>query len=228
MSVLKSWIGAAVAVLALCAGVHADTTVSQSNDPTAALGVDIATLLGQENSAFGLVSPARLQALVTPPRELRGKPGSSGAIVWDDAWLASQPPAEGDAEFQCLATALYFEARGESLRGQVAVGEVILNRVEDANFPDTICGVVHQGNGNGCQFSYTCDGQADRIREPAAWEVSTKIARALLDGAPRALTDGATHFHTPAVRPDWSRRFERTASIGRHIFYRAPIRSAMN
>lgn len=227
MSVLKCWIGAAIAVLALAGGVRAELTVSQSNDPTATLGVDIATLLGQEKSAFGLVSPARLQALVTPPPVLRGK-ARKGEISYDAAWLASLPAARGGAEFQCLATAIYFEARGEGIKGQVAVGEVILNRVEDANFPGTICGVVNQGNGKGCQFSYTCDGRADRIREPGAWDVSAKIARALIDGAPRQLTDGATYFHTLAVRPAWSRRFERTASIGHHIFYRAPLRSAMN
>lgn len=227
MSVLKCWTGAAIAVLALAGGVRAEMTVSQSNDPTATLSVDIATLLGQEKSAFGLVSPARLQALVTPPPALRGK-ARKGEISYDAAWLASLPAAKGGAEFQCLATAIYFEARGEGIEGQVAVGEVILNRVEDANFPGTICGVVNQSNGKGCQFSYTCDGRADRIREPGAWDASAKIARALIDGAPRQLTDGATYFHTPAVRPAWSRRFERTASIGHHIFYRAPIRSAMN
>jgi hypothetical protein len=227
MSVLKCWTGAAIAVLALAGGVRAEMTVSQSNDPTAALGVDIVTLLGQEKNAFGLVSPSRLQALVTPPPELEGE-ARNGGIAYDAAWLASQPAATGGADFQCLATALYFEARGEGVVGQAAVGEVILNRVASPSFPSTICGVVNQGNGRGCQFSYTCDGRADRVREQGAWGAAAKIARALMDGAPRTLTDGATYFHTPAVRPAWARRFERTASIGRHIFYRAPIQSAMN
>jgi spore germination cell wall hydrolase CwlJ-like protein len=227
MSVLKCWTGAAIAVLALAGGVRAEMTVSQSNDPTAALGVDITTLLGQEKNALGLVSPSRLQALVTPPKELRGKP-RKGGISYDDAWLAGQPAAKGGSDFQCLATALYFEARGEGVAGQAAVGEVILNRMESASFPSTVCGVVNQSNGRGCQFSYTCDGRTDRIRDQGAWDAATKIARALMDGAPRALTDGATYFHTPSVRPSWSRRFERTASIGHHIFYRAPIQSAMN
>jgi spore germination cell wall hydrolase CwlJ-like protein len=227
MSVLKCWTGAAIAVLALAGGVRAEMTVSQSNDPTAALGVDITTLLGQEKNALGLVSPSRLQALVTPPKELQGK-RRKGDIGYDEAWLASQPVPKGGSEFQCLATALYFEARGEGVMGQAAVGEVILNRTESGAFPGTICGVVNQSNGNGCQFSYTCDGRADRISEPGAWTAAAKIARALMDGAPRPLTEGATYFHTPSVRPSWSRRFERTASIGRHIFYRAPIQSAMN
>ncbi|MFM2356359.1 MAG: hypothetical protein RLZZ528_2095 [Pseudomonadota bacterium] len=157
-----------------------------------------------------------------------GRRPVTASAGFDELWLASQPAATGDAEFECLAKALYFEARGESLRGQAAVAEVILNRRESPDYPRTICGVVEQGGKGGCQFSFTCDGASDRIREPEAWDRAQKVARAMLDGAPRLLTDGATHFHTPAVRPGWARRFEKTAEIGRHIFYRAPIRTAMN
>jgi spore germination cell wall hydrolase CwlJ-like protein len=141
-------------------------------------------------------------------------------IRLDAAWLAALPPASGDQEWTCLAEALYFEARGESVAGQVAVAEVILNRRDSGAYPGTVCGVVRQR----CQFSYTCDGISDRIRERAAYERVGKIARLMLDGAPRALTGGATHFHTGAVRPAWSRRFPQTARIGAHYFYRQPIR----
>ncbi len=226
MSVLKCWTGAMLMALALGGSVHAEMTVSQSNDPTAALGVDIASLLGQERNALGQVAPSHFEALVTPPA-LRGK-SRDEPMSYDTAWLAGQPAAKGGSDFQCLAQALYFEARGEGIKGQAAVGEVILNRVESPSFPGTICGVVNQGNGRGCQFSYTCDGRSDRVGDQGAWGAAGKIARALMDGAPRELTDGATYFHTPAVRPAWSRRFERTAQIGRHIFYREPIKSAMN
>lgn len=228
MSVMKCWTGATLVALALTGPVRAEMSVSQSNDPTAALGVDIATLLGQEKNALGLVTPARIQALTTPPvlRGVKTKPGE--AITYDTAWLSAQPAATGGAEFQCLATALYFEARGEGAKGMASVGEVILNRVDSGVFPRSICGVVNQGGSGGCQFSYTCDGASDKVREHGAWDAAAKVAKALMDGAPRTLTDGATYFHTPAVRPSWSRKFERTAQIGRHIFYRAPIRSAMN
>lgn len=224
-------------LLGLAGGLHAEMTVSQSNDPAAAIGMDLTALLGQDRAGLGAVEGHRLAAIVTPPvaeRKTGGKTGGktgrkAGApIAWDAAWLAAQPAAQGDAEFQCLATAIYFEARGENLAGQAAVAEVILNRVENPQFPRTICGVVNQSNGQGCQFSYTCDGRADRIGDRAAWATAGKIARAMIDGAPRALTEGATYFHTPAVRPSWSRRFELTARIGRHIFYRAPIVTAMN
>lgn len=213
-------------LLALAGGVRAEMTVSQSNDPTAAVGMNLTALLGQEKAALGAVSGARLEAIVTPPAS-KSKTGGD-KIAYDSVWLASQPAAKGGAEFECLATALYFEARGEGIKGQAAVAEVILNRVESPSFPRTICGVVNQSNGRGCQFSFTCDGYSDRIREQGAWSVARKVARVMIDGAPRKLTDGATYFHTPSVRPSWARRFELTAKIGRHIFYRAPIQTAMN
>ncbi|MDW4548032.1 cell wall hydrolase [Defluviimonas sp. D31] len=226
MSVLKCWTGGMAMLLALTGGVHAEMTVSQSNDPTAALGVNLSTLLGQERAALGAVDGERLEAIVTPPKP-KAK-ARTAAISYDADWLASQPAPKGGPEFECLATALYFEARGEGIKGQAAVAEVILNRVESKSFPRTICGVVNQGNANGCQFSYTCDGRPERISEKRAWKTARKVARAMMDGAPRQLTDGATYFHTPSVRPSWSKKFDRTAMIGSHIFYRAPVRTALN
>ena len=216
-------------LLGLAGGLHAEMTVSQSNDPSAAISMNLSAVLGQERAALGAVSGARLTSLVTPPAILAPKRAKKGSdIGYDATWLASQPVAKGGEDFQCLASALYFEARGEGVKGQAAVAEVILNRVDSTQFPRTICGVVNQSNSRGCQFSYTCDGRADRIYDKSAWVTAGKIARAMMDGAPRALTEGATYFHTPAVRPAWSRRFERTAQIGRHIFYRAPFQTAMN
>src|SRR5262249_52346868 len=130
----------------------------------------------------------------------------------------------GDEQWECLAKAAYFEARGESIKGQFAVAEVILNRVESKIYPGTVCRVVNQGGSGGCQFSFTCDGISDRIREKDAWRTAGRIARLMLDGAPRALTDGATSFHTRKVRPNWAGRMERTASIGQHMFYRVSSR----
>lgn len=215
-------------LLGLAGGLHAEMTVSQSNDPTAAISMNLSALLGQEKAALGAVSGSQLTSLVTPPAVTAKRSKSTGKMGYDAAWLASQPAPKAGPELECLASAIYFEARGEGIKGQAAVAEVILNRVDSAQFPRSICGVVHQSNGRGCQFSYVCDGRADRIRDRGAWVVATRIASALMDGAPRALTSGATYFHTPAVRPSWSRRFERTAQIGRHIFYRAPIQTAMN
>jgi spore germination cell wall hydrolase CwlJ-like protein len=145
-------------------------------------------------------------------------------IHYDRAFLAGLPTASGDAQWRCLTEALYFEARGESTRGIFAVAEVILNRVDSRRFPGSICGVVNQGTGERyrCQFTYTCDGLAERVREPRAWTRVGKVARLMIDGAPRTLTEGATHYHTRAVDPNWSRVFARVSTIGEHHFYRMP------
>ena len=147
-------------------------------------------------------------------------PRMTPVVRYDQAFLDALPGASGDAEWECLARAIYFEARGEAVRGQFAVGEVIMNRVASPLYPGTICRVVNQGGSGGCQFSFVCDGLIDRIREKDAFATAGKIARLMLDGAPRVLTDGATHFHTRGVRPGWAHRMPQTASIGQHMFYR--------
>jgi spore germination cell wall hydrolase CwlJ-like protein len=152
------------------------------------------------------------------------------AGVYSKAYLRSLPVAKGGKEWACLTEALYFEARGETVKGQFAVAEVILNRVSSPSFPDTICGVINQGTGRkfACQFTYTCDGRAEVIREPKAYEMVGKVAKMVIDGMPRTLTDGATFYHTKAVRPRWARVFERTATIGFHHFYKKPVRVSQN
>ncbi|MCG7519669.1 cell wall hydrolase [Ruegeria sp. Ofav3-42] len=151
-------------------------------------------------------------------------------VSYSKAWLDQLPKATGDEHFKCLAEALYFEARGESVRGQFAVAEVILNRVESGRFPNSLCGVIKQGTGKKyqCQFTYTCDGQKEVIREKKAYERVSKVARAAIDGVGVGLTEGATHYHTKAVRPSWSRVYKETARIGVHIFYRHNYRTASN
>ncbi len=224
MRSLRLWAAGLMAIAVLAGHVSADETLSQSNDPTAAVDAGLATLLASERAAIGRIDAAALSRL--EPRPARARRGRPGEVRHDADWLAAQPAATGGAEWRCLAEALYFEARGETVAGQFAVAEVILNRRDLQAYPATVCGVVKQGTGRrfACQFSYTCDGRADRIREPAAFERAGKIARAMLDGAARALTEGATHFHTTAVRPRWARRFPQTARIGSHLFYRQPVR----
>ena len=230
MLVLKTCARSIALLLILSGGLHADVTVSGSNDPTAALDARLTALLGQEHSALGSVSGARLEAIVTPPVRKAGrlKVAPSTEIVYDAAWLAKQPAPKGDAQFECLAEVVYFEARGETVQGQAAVAEVVLNRVDNPEYPDTVCGVVNQGNSRGCQFSWTCDGRSDVVGDKSAFQNAAKVARVMLDGAPRALTKGATHFHTPAVSPRWASKLTRTGQFGAHIFYRLPQRTASN
>ena len=151
-------------------------------------------------------------------------------MQYSRAWIDSQPAASGGDDWQCLSEALYFEARGETVKGQFAVAEVIMNRVKSARFPTTVCGVINQGTGKKyqCQFTYTCDGHAETIREPKAFERVAKVAKLTLDGGMPELTSGATHYHTTAVSPAWSRTYRRTARIGMHLFYRHNFRTASN
>lgn len=153
-----------------------------------------------------------------------------GGVVFTRAWLEKQPKPSGGPEFRCLSEALYFEARGETVKGLFAVAEVIRNRVKSKRFPNSYCGVINQGTGKKfrCQFSYTCDGIPEKVSEPRAYARVAKVARAAMDGLASPLTDGATFYHTTAVRPSWARVFSRTAHIGDHYFYRRGKRLASN
>lgn len=218
------------AATCVVAPAQADVSISSSTDPTAVLDNRLTALLGAEKSALSAVSDRRMEQLVRPVRAKHsGVP--TGEISYSRAWLDAMPAVSGGADWQCLSEALYFEARGESIKGQFAVAEVILNRVSSSRFPDTVCGVIHQGTGKKyqCQFTYTCDGHDEIVREKGAYARGAKIARIMLDDAPRELTGGATYYHTKAVSPSWSRKFNRTATIGMHHFYSAPMRlSAKN
>jgi spore germination cell wall hydrolase CwlJ-like protein len=118
-----------------------------------------------------------------------------------------------------MALAMYWEARGESRQGKVAVGSVVLNRVADRRFPDSVCGVVYQGGETPpCQFSWWCDGKSDRPTNRSAWSESLSLAGEVLSAETRDPTNGALFFHNSSMRPPWQRT--RTAVIGNHIFYR--------
>lgn len=178
-------------------------------------------LIEQDNASLReLADHGRTRAQAAPAAE----------IEYSRDWLEAQAAASGGSQWRCLAEALYFEARGESVRGQFAVAEVILNRVDNPAYPDTVCGVIHQGTGRKyqCQFSYTCDGLPDAILERDAFDRVGKVASVMVEGAPRKLTDGATHYHNRAVTPRWARSFARTAAIGVHYFYRQPTLLSQN
>ena len=144
------------------------------------------------------------------------------ATTFDGSVLDKKGKKVSDKELWCMATAIYFEARGETLKGQFAVAEVILNRADSPLYPRSVCAVVNQRGRGACAFSYVCDRHSDKMRDPGARAVAMRIARVMLDGAPRQLTEGATHFHTRNVKPGWARKFRHTATIGAHIFYRQP------
>jgi spore germination cell wall hydrolase CwlJ-like protein len=120
----------------------------------------------------------------------------------DHAWMRNPLPASvfSRAEQKCLANAIYFEARSESVRGQAAVAQVVLNRVRNPTYPASICGVVYQNDHwlNRCQFSFACDGRKKRVTEPRS----------------------STHYYASYVSPGWARSMKKMTKIGLHIFYR--------
>jgi|TARA_R100001163_G_scaffold52714_1_gene40046 spore germination cell wall hydrolase CwlJ-like protein len=133
-------------------------------------------------------------------------------------------------ELACMATAIYFEARGEPMVGQVAVAQVIMARVNDERYPNTICEVVKQGYyyswnpeipiPDKCQFSFWCDGKPEKIKDEDAYFWATEVADAVMVGTLYDTTQGATHYHAYYVQPSWSKKFTQTVRINDHIFYR--------
>lgn len=200
--------------------VSAEVVVSTSNDPKVILGDTLRGMFDVEQAGLSSLSANRVKRLSVEPQTRAATPD---VVRYDASFLSGIPFEEGGEAWNCLAEALYFEARGEPVKGIFAVGEVILNRVEHPDYPDSVCGVIYQGTGKKyqCQFTYSCDGLKEVIAEPKAYKKVGKIAGLLLDGeAPMDLTDGATHYHTKAVKPRWSRVFSRTTTIGVHHFYR--------
>lgn len=128
-------------------------------------------------------------------------------------------PAFAKDELGCLTAAVYYEARGEPLAGRRAVAQVVLNRVRDRRWPDTVCGVVLQRNARACQFSFVCDGSLDRPIDAAAWSRARALAEDALAGRSRSTVGAATHYHADYVAPGWSRRLPEFARVGSHLFY---------
>jgi hypothetical protein len=160
---------------------------------------------------------------------IAGGAPSAQAIAYQpsQAALNFKYKGESQAEFEererrCLATAIYFEARGEPLQGQVAVGQVIMNRVRSPNFPETICGVVYQGQmAPGCQFSFACDGKTDTPKRDGHWALAQKLAKQITSGEVWLPEIGySTFYHADYVSPHWKSAMNKIDSIGRHIFYK--------
>src|SRR5271165_4336903 len=126
-------------------------------------------------------------------------------------------------ELRCMATAIYFEARDEPIKGQIAVAQVIMNRIRSPFYPKTICGVVYQGerNRHGCQFSFTCTGKSNSVREKPEWATAVKIAKQVIAGEVWLDEVGyATHYHATYVHPQWRFELDKITQIGGHIFYK--------
>ena len=143
----------------------------------------------------------------------------------DHRWAGTALPPKvfSKREQRCLASGIYFEARGEPVKGQAAVAQAILNRVRNPAYPGTVCSVVYQNKRwrNRCQFSFACDGIRDRVRSRRHWSMAQDIAMAVTAGKIwLGQVGSSTHYHAVYVRPKWTRTMKRVGRIGLHIFYR--------
>lgn len=207
-------------LVAMGTPLSADVTLSTAGDPKVELNNRLTTLWGSERRALETLGvKGNLSRLVDEEVE---------DPLYSRKRLSAMSKPSGGKEWQCLTEALYFEARGETLKGIFGVAEVILNRVDDRRYPNTVCKVINQGTGERyrCQFTYTCDGRPEHMRDERAHALVGKIAKLMVNGAPRKLTKGATHYHTKSVNPKWAKVFPRTTTIGYHHFYREPSRVA--
>ncbi|MEM6493832.1 MAG: cell wall hydrolase [Pseudomonadota bacterium] len=181
-------------------------------------------------SAFYYLADPPHEALVTLPESnpaLRRASGSREIGARIDAGPAARPFMAGTGASlaraqECLAQAIWYEAASESVSGQRAVAQVVLNRVAHTAWPGSVCGVVYQGSERktGCQFSFTCDGSLSRRASGRGWTAAQRLASEALKGSVYAPIGHATHYHTLWVNPRWAKRLTHVGTIGAHRFYR--------
>lgn len=205
-------------------------------------GINFASLVVNAAVIVGLVAVSNSYASINPDLEA----DTQKVIVVEKTVFSTQPTAEmlvqrndfiNNPEYAsysqefCLAQNIFFEAGIDNLAGMAAVANTVLNRVENGSYPDTICGVIHQGERdssgnmirNRCQFSWYCDGKSDVVPASENWERSKQVAWDILHtNEYRGIAEGATHYHATYVNPRWSqhRDMSEVGRIGEHIFYR--------
>ncbi|ODT14977.1 MAG: hypothetical protein ABS35_33065 [Kaistia sp. SCN 65-12] len=170
------------------------------------------------------------KSMSAPFQALLGKPMGATAIGKDGKpdhwWVMNKIPtnARSATEQKCLATAIYFEARGEPMKGELAVAQVVINRLKNPAYPNTICGVVYQNKDmrNACQFSFACDGIKDRITDQTSWKRAQTLAKRVLneDNWWNADVGSSTHYHATYVRPRWAKTMKKMQKLGHHVFYK--------
>ena len=182
----------------------------------------LATAYAQAEPDYAKASPFEALLQDEDPNDGRFIPPMAKG---DHSWIQNPLPASvfSKKEQACLANGIYFEARGESVRGQAAVAQVILNRVRNPAYPNSICGVVYQNDNwlNRCQFSFACDGRKKRIESPANYKVAQDVAMAVTAGKIFIPEVGSsTHYYANYVHPGWARTMQKMTKIGLHILYR--------
>jgi spore germination cell wall hydrolase CwlJ-like protein len=174
------------------------------------------------DASMGTVQPEKLSFEYQPQIETGEFLDQNTTAHFKDYLNTIKVNVDGfDTEAHCMAQAIYFEARSEPIEGQLAVAQVVMNRVGDRRYPNSVCAVVFQNERwkHRCQFSFACDGKSDRPRETRAWNLATKISYVAIADRWQDITKSATHYHADYVQPYWSKSMEKTVVYGQHLFY---------
>ena len=224
------WRGRELACAALLLGSASCVPSQASYAPAAVAGQGAGETAGSagavpaapepEPMVLQAVSPTDAASInATIPLDSGANPRAASIV------FAGAGPIDRMRSLQCLAEAIYYEARSESEDGQRAVAQVVLNRVRHPAYPGSVCGVVYQGPmraGGGCQFTFTCDGSLASPPSGFGWFRARRIAADALAGTVYAPVGLATNYHTHQVLPVWAFRLAKATVIGNHIFYRTP------
>jgi spore germination cell wall hydrolase CwlJ-like protein len=184
----------------------------------AAMAIILATASAAIGASLTYHPPAEHVALAQPTVQVAAIPKPATDVVMTQLL----------AEHKCLSEVLYYEARGEGAGGQKAIAEVVFHRMNHGDYGHSICAVVYEGKDRpGCQFSFTCNGDMKRAKQPGAWRESEMLAAQILTGQMQLKnsTGGAINFHAISVAPDWAETMDRTTQIGNHVFYRGVPRT---
>lgn len=171
-----------------------------------------------------MVEPLLLKAVdrETAKKANDAVPLTTSPVPAAKSFIFAGTPADFERATDCLAATIFYEAGAETISGQMAVVQVVLNRLRHPAYPKSVCGVVFQGQERrtGCQFSYTCDGSMARTPSPSAWARHRQLAQAMLKGLVYAPVGLATHYHTDWVLPAWSAKLDKVRVEGTHLFFR--------
>lgn len=228
---LRSLVAAGMLAVCIVASAYSGTVSAHRADKAAAadrahaaeaaLVADFADFLAAETeTARTLIATPRLKPAKSVETLLAENAAADALTAFD---LSELTAAKLDAEErECMAQAIYYEARSEPRIGQLAVADVVLNRVRSTAYPNSICEVVFQGSERrtGCQFSFTCDGSMDAKLNKRKWKSSEDLAGAVLAGVRIPVSRNATHYHADYVDPYWADTLAPTAVIGVHKFYK--------
>lgn len=201
---------------------HEASGVAASGNESVKPLVDPVVLAYAAPDDNSMASDAPFNAVIAKPGTVVLDPNVKSTHAWVNNAIPKS--AHSRKEMKCLADAIYFEARGEPELGQIAVAQVVLNRLKNPAYPNTICDVVYQNKNrrNRCQFSFACDGIRERITDKASWATAQAIAKRVMENDKTLYIKDvgpSTHYHATYVRPRWARYMTKKDKIGRHIFY---------